>query len=156
MLLASASFYPPPDLGRKECRPRPRRAWKSRLAIRDDRSTISQTCRVTSIESEQQIAAAAAKAAEAARKASDEVTSAWVQSNLKRIQNEQQTNSFLLDMGRQSVDEFIAKARDLENERYSVALAGLRRREAADAGNKVALAKDMADEQILAQDHADK
>jgi hypothetical protein len=108
------------------------------------------------IESEQQIAAAAAKAAEAARKASDEVTSAWVQSNLKRIQNEQQTNSFLLDMGQQSVDEFIAKARDLENERYSVALAGLRRREAADAGNKVALAKDMADEQILAQDHADK
>lgn len=96
------------------------------------------------------------KAANEAREAADAQTQAWVQANEKRIESDEHTNAFLLETGRETLDQFETQARSLEDQRYAVALDGLHRREAADAGNKVALAKDSADKQVIYQDYVDR
>jgi hypothetical protein len=96
------------------------------------------------------------KAANDARRMADEIAQAYVQSNEKRIEGEAQTNSFLLEMGQESIGQFVEQARKLENERYAVEVEGLKKREAADAGDKVALVKDKADEEVIAREHANK
>lgn len=97
-----------------------------------------------------------AGAANRAREEADAVTQAWQQANLDRIAGAQATNTFLLEMGQQSVEQFITQAKDLENQRYQIELNALKQKEAADAGNPVAFARDRAQEEVIYQQHINK
>lgn len=93
---------------------------------------------------------------DSARKIADEIAQIQTQADQKHIDAEQRTNDFLLSMGAESIDQWLAQSTKLENERYQIELAGVQKREQADKGNAVALAKDQAQEQSLAQEHQDR
>jgi hypothetical protein len=94
--------------------------------------------------------------ADKARKGADQLVQIYAQSNLKRIEGEQATNQFLYDMGQRSLDEFTAQAKKLENDRYAIELDGLKKKEAIDRSNANIFKQDMANEAVLAQEHANR
>jgi hypothetical protein len=98
----------------------------------------------------------AKKAADQARQIADQTAQAYEQGNLRHIESEAQTNSSLLEMGEETLDQWKAQAVDLENSRYSTELAGIQAREAADKGNAVKEAQDQAQEAQLYQEHTDR
>jgi len=91
-----------------------------------------------------------------AEKIGDEVAQVYERTALRHIQTDEATNNFLLGMGEETLDQFKAQALKPEEDRYKAQLTGLQRREAANKGNAVALAKDLAEEQGLQQDHEDR
>lgn len=84
----------------------------------------------------------------------DEEANAYREANDKKIENAEATNAFLLQMGQRSVDEFVAQARDLENQRYAIEVKANADKEKSDGSDRVALAKDIAQEEVLRQAHA--
>ena len=98
----------------------------------------------------------AKKAAQQAREIADEIAQAQEQGALRHIEAEQKANDFILELGYQSLHEWEQQANALEDVRYQATLQGLQKRAAADAGDKVKLAKDKADIQQLEQEHVDR
>jgi hypothetical protein len=90
---------------------------------------------------------------EQARREADELARIHEQSELKWIDAERQANNFALAQGQESLDQWKAQAVELENARDQAARDALKSREAADAGNASARAKDFAQEESLDQEH---
>ncbi len=80
----------------------------------------------------------------------------WEQSAQRHVQVEQQTNNHLLAMGAVTLDQFKAREIELEDERFRIAREGADRRLKADKGDPVAYARDLAQKETLAQEHADR
>lgn len=68
----------------------------------------------------------------------------------------EEKNNFLLRMGEESLDQWKAQAVELETARYEITQEGLKKREAADANDRLALAKDQGEEEVLAAEHANR
>lgn len=96
------------------------------------------------------------KAAQQAREIGDAREQIFEQANEKRLQNEEQINNVLLQIGHESDGQWLTEAFSLEQQRYEAALAGMQKREALDANDKVALAKDQADEAQLYQESSER
>lgn len=96
------------------------------------------------------------KAENEARKLAEALAQIWEQSALRHVQSEEQTNAHLLQIGRETLDQYLVQAESLENKRYGIELEGIHRREEADKGKKSELAKDHATEETLALQHEDR
>ncbi|HEY2446251.1 MAG TPA: hypothetical protein VGI20_10990 [Rhizomicrobium sp.] len=94
--------------------------------------------------------------ASVARRIADERIEIFARAAREEISAEEQKNNFLLRLGEESLDEWKAQAVELENARFAAEQEGLRKREAADAADKVARAKDRAQVEAAAQDHANR
>lgn len=93
------------------------------------------------------------KGANEARRLADEQINAAKQTAEKEIEIEADKDAFLESMGRETLDALVAQQTDLENRKYAIELSALEKKKSADAGDKVAYAKDLADEAVLAQSH---
>lgn len=91
-----------------------------------------------------------------ARQIADEQVQIWETASQKRIEGEQQANAALLALGNESLEQFRDQAKRLEDARYQAALGGLQARTEIDKGDAVALARDNAEMEVLAVDHANK
>lgn len=93
------------------------------------------------------------KGAEAARKMADEQLKSAEQVALERVKIEQDMNNHLLAMGQETLDEFVAKQEQLENESYNIKLKFLEKKAEADARDKLAHMKDLDDIKVLTEQH---
>jgi hypothetical protein len=96
------------------------------------------------------------KAAEQARRTADELAQIWKQVDDKKIEGEEKANSALLALGEKSVGDWRTQALKLEKAREDADARYLSAREKSDAGNTAALAKDYADQQLLAEEAANR
>ena len=94
--------------------------------------------------------------AEAARKSAEQTQKIWDEVADKRIEGEARTNTQLYALGEESLQQMVAQARDLEDQRYAIAIEGVARRMAADAGNSAAEARDDAQAELALQDHVNR
>ena len=74
----------------------------------------------------------------------------------EEIATAEEKNNFLLRMGEESLDQWKAQALALESARFEIAQEGLKTREAADANDRLALARDQGEEEVLAAEHANR
>ena len=95
----------------------------------------------------------AKKAAELARQTADQVEQVYEQGAARRIETEEQSNNTVLSLGKESNDQWLSEAFNLENQLYEIKLAGVTKREAADKNDSKALAKDQAEGAQLFTDY---
>lgn len=100
--------------------------------------------------------AAMEQAVAAINAAAGDIVESFTRADEKRISGEQQANAFLLQMGQETLEQFVAQARKLEDERYAAELEGLKKREANGKDRAGRLAADQANEEVLYQDHMNR
>lgn len=97
---------------------------------------------------------AADKAAEIARRLSDEIAQSDEQLSLKKIAAAESANSFELSMGQESLDQWKAIAVDEANAKYAAELTYLQKKAAADKGKVVEEQRDLDQIKALHQEQA--
>jgi len=96
------------------------------------------------------------KGVEEARRTADGVAQIWKQVADKGIEGEEKANATSLALGKESVDAWKNQALAIEKAREDADAGYLQARIKNDAGNTVALAKDLADQQLLAVESANR
>jgi len=94
--------------------------------------------------------------ADAAQHIADERIRIAERASREEIATAEEKNNFLLRMGEESLDQWKAQAVELETARFEIAQEGLKKREAADANDKLVLARDQREEEVLAAEHANR
>lgn len=96
------------------------------------------------------------RAAELARRIADVQIEGAQRVRELRVEAAERTNETLYNLGQKSLDDMLAQATKLENDRYQIELDGLKNRIKADQGDKAALAKDNSDMEVMEQEHKNR